>query len=153
MLTHAVVTLNLDNCTMLCVRLSLKTTEKLIQSIAACHFTATNYFCHLTPILEGFHRLLIRFWAQLKVLALTFKNLHSLEPSCLKNHLYLYQLYTNFVLYYSFFFYYSFFLSLVSGRVWSLWYSETNYVFCWVCILHSSKDRKWLHPDPFQLGK
>lgn len=68
--THALTTSSLVYCNALCLGLPLKVTQKsqLVQNAAAWILTRTTRFCHVTPIVQVLHWLLIVFCAQFKML-------------------------------------------------------------------------------------
>ena len=81
--THALVTSRLDYCNALYVGLPLKSVRKLqlVQRAAARLLTGAGYREHTTPLLKQLHWLPVHFWAQFKVLVMTYRALYSSASS------------------------------------------------------------------------
>uniref|UniRef100_A0A8C5CK28 Reverse transcriptase domain-containing protein n=1 Tax=Gadus morhua TaxID=8049 RepID=A0A8C5CK28_GADMO len=86
-LIHAFVSSRLDYCNALFLGLPNSTTKslQLVHNAAARLLTRTRKFDHITPILASLHWLPITFRSDFKVLLLTYKALHGLSPSYLKD--------------------------------------------------------------------
>ena len=86
-LIHAFVSSRLDYCNALFSGLPNSTTKslQLVHNAAARLLTRTRKFDHITPILASLHWLPITFRSDFKVLLLTYKALHGLSPSYLKD--------------------------------------------------------------------
>ena len=86
-LIHAFISSRLDYCNSVFSGLPKSTTRslQLVQNAAARLLTRTRKFDHITPILASLHWLPITSRSDLKVLLLTYKALHGLAPSYLKD--------------------------------------------------------------------
>ncbi|XP_053224999.1 uncharacterized protein LOC128403884 [Podarcis raffonei] len=86
---HAMVTSRLDYCNSLYAGLPLKLTQKLqwVQNAAARLLTGSVPWEHIHPVLFKLHWLPVEYRIRFKVLLLTFKALHGLGPSSLRDRL------------------------------------------------------------------
>ena len=86
-LIHAFISSRLDYCNSFFWDLPNSTTRslQLVQNAAARPLNRTRKFDHITPILAFLHWLPITSRSNLKVLLLTYKALHGLAPSYLKD--------------------------------------------------------------------
>ena len=83
------VTLRLDFCNALYIGLPLCLVRKLqlVQNMSARLVASTSRGVRITPVLKSLHWLPISFWAKYKVLVITFKALHGLDPGYLRDRL------------------------------------------------------------------
>ena len=90
--THALVTSCLDYCNVLYVEWPLKMVQKLqlVKNSTARLLTGASYREHMTHLLQEQQWLPVHFWAQFKVLVITYKALYRLGPGYLKDHISLY---------------------------------------------------------------
>jgi hypothetical protein len=86
-LIHAFISSRLDYCNSLFSGLPNSTTRslQLVQHAAARLLARTRKFDHITPILASLHWLQITSRSDFKVLLLSYKALHGLAPSYLKD--------------------------------------------------------------------
>ena len=85
-LVHALVTSRLDNGNALLYGITEQQLNKLqrAQNAAARMLTRTRKFDHISPVLHRLHWLPIRYRIQFKLLLLTWKSLHDMAPSYIK---------------------------------------------------------------------
>jgi hypothetical protein len=86
-LVHAFVSSRLDCCNSLLFGLPKCDIAKLqrIQNSAARLVSRTKYRDHMTPVLEKLHWLPVEYRIEYKILLLTFKALHDLAPTYIKD--------------------------------------------------------------------
>ena len=86
-LIHAFISTRLDYCNSFFWDLPNSTTRslQLVQNAAARLLTKTRKFDHITPILASLHWPPMTSRSDFKVLLLTYKALHGLSPSYLKD--------------------------------------------------------------------
>ena len=58
-----------------------------VQNVAACIVTLSPKFCHITPVLANLHWLpiVLRNGIEFKILTVTYKTLHGLAPTYIKD--------------------------------------------------------------------
>ena len=61
-----------------------------VQNAAARVVTVSPKFCHITPVLKNLHWLLIDLRIEFKILTITYKALHGLAPTYIKDLLKIY---------------------------------------------------------------
>ncbi|XP_070800657.1 uncharacterized protein, partial [Pituophis catenifer annectens] len=83
------VTSRLDYCNALYMGLPLRSTRRLqlVQNAAARVVTGAAWRSHVTPLLRELHWLPVVFRVRFKVLVITFKALHGIGPSYLRDRL------------------------------------------------------------------
>ena len=86
-LVHAFITSRLDYCNGLlhgAPEYKIKKLQRVMNASARLVYRAPKY-CHITPLLRELHWLPVRLRVDLKILLVTFKILHGLAPSYLKD--------------------------------------------------------------------
>ena len=87
LLVHAFVTSKLDYCNSLLYGLPKHVIKQLqhVQNAAARVVTVSPKFCHITPVLANLHWLPIELRIEFKILTITYKTLHGLAPTYIKD--------------------------------------------------------------------
>ena len=86
-LVHAFITSRLDYCNRLLYgfpECHIKKLQRVMNASARLVYRAPKY-CHITPLLRELHWLLVRLRVDFKILLVTFKVLHGVAPSYLKD--------------------------------------------------------------------
>ena len=86
-LVHAFITSRLDYCNGLLYgapEYQIKKLQRVMNASARLVYCAPKY-CHVTPLLRELHWLPVRLRVDFKILLVTFKILHSVAPSYLKD--------------------------------------------------------------------
>ncbi|KAL9954606.1 hypothetical protein ACROYT_G042170 [Oculina patagonica] len=86
-LVHAFITSRLDYCNSLLYGApehQIKKLQRVMNASARLVYRAPKY-CHITPLLRELHWLPVRFRIDFKILLITFKILHGVAPSYLKD--------------------------------------------------------------------
>ena len=89
LLVHTLVTSKLDYCNSLLYGLPKYLIKQLqcVQNAAAPVVTVSPKFCHITTVLKNLHWLLTDLRIEFKVLTITYKALHGLAPTSIKDRL------------------------------------------------------------------